>query len=464
MPRPLMRPSLWSYALAHRLQAVFCIALIVRLANLATLRGRDAFFAEADTIIYWRLGTALATPGEFSATLLSMTERMPLYPLFLAGVQSVFGDAPRAVALIQASIDAGTCVLIAALGGLLTPIIGLIAGLLAALSINLIVYSSQILTDTLFLFFTSAMLLAGALFLRTPSNQLAVVAGLAGGLGLLTRPLLALLLLAAVPVVFAVGIVHRRALAPSLIATLLFAAAAFLPATPVLIRNVVHYGAWSLSTQTGAHLAYWIVPLVTQRANGTPYQITVDQMKALVTQRMAARGLGAGSNPFAVAAIKSELAREQLARLPVSAFVRSWLEGMVVNLGAPALLLDPRARALPKPSFYNTPGRTLWEKVQAYLFDDPGLYQVLLLVGLAGTLPFVLLSAFGLALLRRMQLWGAMFALGTAFYFLMINGPVAAPKYRLPIEPLLIVCSAIPLAWIVGRRSDFAPSPPASLG
>jgi hypothetical protein len=251
--------------------------------------------------------------------------------------------------------------------------------------------------------------------------------------------------------VFAIGIAHRRGIAPSVAAALLFVLAAALPVAPVLIRNAVHYDAVSLTTQTGEHLAYWIVPLVTQRADGTPYQVTVERMRALVAQRMAARGLSANSDPFRVAAVKSEVAREELSRLPASALVKSWLEGMLVNLASPALILDPRARALPKPSFYDTPGRTLWEKAVAYLFADPGLYQVLLLAGLAGTLPFVLLSAIGSVLLLRTRFWAAIFAFGAAAYFLLVNGPVATPKYRLPIEPMLIVWSAIAMAWLARR-------------
>jgi hypothetical protein len=32
---------------------------------------------------------------------------------------------------------------------------------------------------------------------------------------------------------------------------------------------------------------------------------------------------------------------------------------------------------------------------------------------------------------------------------------VAAPKYRLPMEPVLIVLAAIPLAWLTERRSRY---------
>ena len=100
---------------------------------------------------------------------------MPLYPLLLGGIRHIFGDVPRMVAILQAVIDAGTCALIAALGALISPLVGLIAGILAAFSITLIVFSTQILTETVSLFFFTLMLLAGARFLLHPTNALAII-------------------------------------------------------------------------------------------------------------------------------------------------------------------------------------------------------------------------------------------------------------------------------------------------
>jgi 4-amino-4-deoxy-L-arabinose transferase-like glycosyltransferase len=443
----------WRRAAAHPLKTVFALALLVRLINLAFLRGNDAYFAEQDTIGYWALGAALARPDGFWPTLLSMTDRMPLYPLLLAGVRHSFGDVPGMVAIIQAVIDAGTCTLIAALGALISPLAGLIAGILAALSPTLIVLSTQILTDTLFLFFFTLMLLAGARFLLCPTIGLAMFAGLSGGLALATRPAVAVLLAAAVPLVFVVALVQRRSFAPALAAVTLFAVAAAAPIAPVLLRNIVHYGSFDLTSQTGDHLAAWIVPLVTQRADGTPYQTTVDRVEARYRQALAQRGANAPPNPFTRAAVKAEVAREEMARLPLAAYVKAWLEGMVVNLAAPALLVDPRVRALPKPSFYNTPGASLWEKGRAYVFDDPGRYQLLLVSGLMAMIPFLALEAIGFVMLARTLPWAAAFAGGVLAYFLLVSGPVATPKYRLPMEPVLIVLAALPLAWLAERWS-----------
>jgi hypothetical protein len=449
---------------AHPLKTVFLLALLVRLINLAFLTGNQSFFAETDAFAYWKLGAGLARPESFWSTLLAETDRMPLYPLLLGGIRHIFGDDPRMVAILQAVIDAGTCALIAALGALISPLVGLIAGILAALSVTLIVFSTQILTETASLFFFTLMLLAGARFLRHPTNALAIIAGLAGGIASATRPAVAPLLAAAVPLVLVIALIQRRGFAAALAAALLFAVGAAAPIAPVLLRNVIHYGSFSLTTQTGHHLADWIVPLVTERADGTPYQKTVDRMEALYAQRAqttlcaprklecsAEHDLNGQTNPFQRAAVKSEVAREAMARLPLSAYAKAWLEGMVVNLASPALLIDPRVRALPKPSFYNTPGASLWEKTRAYLFDDPAAYQVLLIVGLVAMLPILMLEAAGFVMLARTLPWAAVFAGGVLAYFLVLNGPVATPKYRLPMEPVLIVLAAIPLARLAER-------------
>jgi len=450
-PLALSRKTVGCAVARHPLATVFVLALVIRLINAALLRGGDAFFAEADALGYWALGAALAKPNSFWATLWSVTDRMPLYPVLLAALYKIFGDLPRAVALLQALIDAGTCTLIAALGALVSPLVGLVAGILAAVSLTLIVFSTQILTDTVFLFFLTAMLLAGARFLRRPTIGLALVTGIAGGLALATRPAVAALLVVAVPVVFAVCVVNRRGLGTSLAAAALFAIAAAAPVAPLLLRNAIAYRSFSLTTQTGAHLAYWIVPLVKERADATPYQATVDRIEARYWQRLQERGANEEANPFRIAELKREVAREEMAKLPLKAFALAWLEGMAINLGAPALIADPRARALPRPSFYNTPGGGLWEKARSYLFADPGLYQLLLIAGLVAMLPFLALEAIGFVMLARTLPWAAAFAAGVIGYFLLVSGPVASAKYRMPMEPVLIVLAAIPLAWLMQR-------------
>src|SRR5262249_5466784 len=207
-------------------------------------------------------------------------------------------------------------------------------------------------------------------FLLRPTMGLAVWGGLAGGLALATRPSVAMLLAAAVPLVFVIALVRRWSVGPALAAALLFAIAAAGPIAPVLARHALPYPGLDVTSQTGDYLALCIVPLVTERADGTPYQATFDRMDALYRQQA-----GTETNPFRRSAIASGLAWQEMARLPPAALAKAWLEGMVVNLAAPALLADPRVRALPKPSFYNTPGAGLWQKGRAYPLHEPGRYH-----------------------------------------------------------------------------------------
>jgi hypothetical protein len=453
VPARLSSPSrsVHSTLVSHSLLTVFVLAVVIRLLNVALLRAGDDFFAEPDSIGYWALGADLARPSSWWPTLLALTDRMPLYPLLLAGIHKVFGDVPRAVAIVQAVIDAGTCTLIAALGALLSPMVGLVAGVLAAFSATLIVFSTQVLTDTVFLFFFTGLLLAGAHFLLRPTMGLALLAGIAGGLALATRPAVAALLVIAIPLVLVVSVVNRRRVGTALASAALFATAAAAPVAPLIIRNAITFHSFSLTPQTGAHLAFWIVPLVKQRADGTPYQTTVDRLEARYQQQLKERGIDT-TNAFQMAELKRELAREEMAKLPLKAYALAWLEGMAVNLGAPALIADPRVRALARPSFYHTAGASLWEKASNYLFADPGVYQLLLVAGLIAMLPFLVLETIGFVMLARINPWAAMFAGGVTGYFLMLSGPVASAKYRMPIEPVLIVLAAIPVAWLIDRN------------
>ena len=283
---------------------------------------------------------------------------------------------------------------------------------------------------------------------------------MAGGVSLTVRPVPAILLLAAIPIVLIASLVHGRRLLASVIATALFIAGVALPIAPVMLRNVTLYRSWHLMSQTGEHLAFWVVPLVTERAQGAPFQQTSDRLRAEYATRVAASSLNENSNPFWLDDLKIEVARSAMAKLPLKSYFGAWVEGMVVNLASPAIILDPRVRELPKPSLSNTPGQTLLVKAYYYSLDDPGLYQYLLVVGLLTMLPFLILQAAGLLLLFRAYPRAAVCAASILVYFLVINGPVANAKYRLPMEPVLIVLTAIAVERLVqhnlGTRTKIA--------
>src|SRR3954465_3379771 len=137
--------------------------------------------------------------------------RLPGYPLFLAGVYSIFGHTSNgAVRIVQAVIDTGTCALIALLAFVWQPdeakkrFSAIAALALAAICPFTTIYAATILTEVPTNFLLMAMFVAATLALRTRfiTEDTAeekqkrfrrailfwVVAGLIGGISVFFRP------------------------------------------------------------------------------------------------------------------------------------------------------------------------------------------------------------------------------------------------------------------------------------
>ena len=120
----------------------------------------------------------------------------------------------------------------------------------------------------------------------------------------------------------------------------------------------------------------------------------------------------------------------------------------------------PPVAALPRTGFYETPGEGIVEKARAFLFDNASpLYAWITVLGLLGV------ALARLVQLRGLWVWVLtpgparpflLFAALWVGYVLAINGPVASPKYRLPIEPMLVVA----VAFGVSRRRADVPAVP----
>lgn len=125
--------------------------------------------------------------------------RLPGYPLFLAGIYSVFGhDNNGAVRITQALIDTCTCALVGILAfywepsRARRPIAALSAMLLAAVCPFTSIYVGTILTESWASFFAVALCLLATLAFRAGSTNKALLlwaaTGLLGGLGVFFRP------------------------------------------------------------------------------------------------------------------------------------------------------------------------------------------------------------------------------------------------------------------------------------
>lgn len=125
--------------------------------------------------------------------------RMPGYPLFIAGVYSVFGhENNTAVRIVQAFFDTGTCVFVALIAFLWTDYderkrrTALFAFLLASLCPFIVIYTATILSETLTTFLMAAMTLTATLAFKATSSKKScvwwTVTGLLAGAAVFLRP------------------------------------------------------------------------------------------------------------------------------------------------------------------------------------------------------------------------------------------------------------------------------------
>jgi hypothetical protein len=431
----------------HRAYLVFAAALAVRAAYLLWVYDGQASLSHVDSAMWVELAQS---PTAFFGT----HDRLPLYPLFLRAHFFVFGaHALLAAIAMQMAIDAAACVGIARIAEAIKPGAGIWAGFFAAFNPTQIAMAGLLLGDSLFVALLTGGFLATANWWRGgASDRLAAgfAIGAWFGLGLLNRamiwPFLPVLGLALFALCCHMGSSPVRALrvpAATLAAIGLFAA-------PILMKNWEAYGVAALSSQGGAHLAMWVYPLAKEAFDGTPYDTTLEEVR----RTFAARGGQAASqSPFAQSAIYGQIAREGLAEVGFSGVAKAWVLGAAVNLASPATLMIPFVMALPRTGFYATQGDTPFEKITNFLMQNSSLaYLGWLAAGVAIEWPVRLLAVFGLflALGRRAALAAGIFAVLWIGFVLAVNGPIASPKYRLPIEPLAMALAG--LAMTAYRR------------
>jgi 4-amino-4-deoxy-L-arabinose transferase-like glycosyltransferase len=434
---------------------LFTTALAVRIAYVAAIvavGGRDALLSNDS---YGFLLNAATLAEQFGSGMPSGwtwlgpdTGVMPVFPLILAGFSAVFGaSAAFAFVAAQAVADSLTCVVVAGIAqrvrtGLYWP-----AGLFAAFNPTMVAMSGLVLTDTLFTLFVTLALSAALRWIAAPGNlHVAVALGVWLGLALATRAVILPALFALAIYMVGVAIVRRAPLLRSAaqVGLALVIALAFL--FPVVARNVAQYDSFAITSQTGAHSLLWIVPLAQEAKDGTPRAVTVARLKEAVAAHVPD---GIKSNPFAQSRAMSNLAWEQLAELGVGPLVEAWLRGIAINLAAPAMtMIQPLAR-LPRAGFMDTPGDGFWDKTSNFLAGGNALYSWVLLIGGIGVAGFRLVQVVGLyrgavpgsaagnvdqLAFALLVLWG--------IFVLLVSGPVATPKYRLPMEPVLCVLFA----------------------
>ncbi|HVO22621.1 MAG TPA: tetratricopeptide repeat protein [Candidatus Margulisiibacteriota bacterium] len=145
---------------SHPWMVVFAAAFGLRLLYVLSIHNAYFFQQLQTEALHYHQWASLILGGRAP---LPPFEQSPGYPYAVAAVYALCGHSVTAVAVVQALLDAATCMLLAVLGGRwFGARAGLIAGGLAAVYGPLIYFAGQMLPSTLFVFTAVAALAAGA--------------------------------------------------------------------------------------------------------------------------------------------------------------------------------------------------------------------------------------------------------------------------------------------------------------
>jgi hypothetical protein len=440
----------------YGLAIIFGVALLARGLLFSHVMGDGKVFLQPDSAIYLTLGKNLLHHGQFYPEVKGIPTylvRTPGYPVFLAVVLGMAGGSLHAVVAIQILLDSLTCCMVSLLGERIRPGLGMLCGLLAGLNLGMITYCHFLLSDSLFLFLFVGALLLAMKTLESSTLRRMICLGALIGAATLVRPVTAYF-----PVVLFIFMAARWTLkeriSPSGIGLRLACGvlAFFALVGPWMLHHQSKFGRLKLTAQSGEHALFYIVPFSWQYSRNISF---IDGMKA--ANEAFHRKVEEGridlqtANPFDIEELQTRMALDYLRNEPKSALVKAWLFGMVKNLFAPAVVDMSYLLQIDRPHFFYTEGKSVSGRVWNFVAGMKGLFGIALVGSMALIVVARLIQLWGFRLLMSREIWKAGFLAFIAAYFLLISGPVGYMKYRLPLEPVLIILLAMGIRDFYGR-------------
>ena len=420
---------------------LFSIALLVRLIFIY-FQNPDITKLIEDELLYWNSSIDYFNKGFIEESIL--LERMHGIFLYTKILLLLSSTNIKIYLTLQSIIDASTCVIIYKTGALIFPKQKIYIYLSAIFSPLMIILSSQVLSETIFLFLFSVFLYF-SITIIVKKNQLylrLLMAGLFLGLSTsirsITYPLVFLSLLPITAILFKQNTPYYKIL----ISIMVFVFFSLLPISTRLIENFKSYESFSLTTQTGTHLSYWIVPSILTQTE----KITRSDAIKLVNE--VAEKYNVSENYFEKDKALQKVGLKFLSQMNKFDIAFYWVRAGLINLLAPSILIDKNLRSLPHPSYYETGNMSLWLKL---ILNNSEYHRYLFVLFLASISSFFTLASLiiGPIYVYRNNIMLFYFTILYISYFLIITGPVLSPKYIFPILPSIFLFQGITFFKII---------------
>jgi len=420
---------------------LFVLAFLVRCIYLILLNPSPEKLIE-DELLYWNASNIYLDTGFLEKSILA--ERMLGIFIYVKILLVLSLKNLKVYLLLQATLDSINCFTIYKIGNLIFPKQKLYIYLSAILSPLMIILSSQVLSETIFLFFFTLFLYFSVKIILEKNNlfykmiMAALFLGISTNIRSVTYPLIYLSLLPFVIILIKKNVLKYKVF----LSCLIFLFFSLLPISSRLYENIKFHNTLSLTSQTGTHLAYWVTPLIiseTKNINRTEAIEVIDEIANRYTFT---------DDYYKNDKILRQISFEALSEINKVDIVFHWVKGALVNLLAPSILLDKNLRSLPHPSYYETGSIFLWLKL---IFSNSEYYKYLTFLAIASLSCIFTTTSLIVGPVYIYKIDRMMFCLTTLYvlYFLIITGPVLSPKYIFPILPCIFLYQGITMYKLI---------------
>jgi len=400
--------------------------------------------------------------------------RTPLYPLLLSAFYSIFGRRPRIILVLQIFISTLTALMVYALGRKINPRVAFAGAVLCGLSPNLTFYSTMLLTEVLFTF----LLITGIfMFIRLfDSHGLSrtVLSGFLFGLSSLTRPIsLYFPLIMSVPLLWT----FRGELRKGIYLVAVFLGVYLVSLSPWIVRNVKTHDRLIFTTAGELNIFHYHAAMV----KSVLERIGVDDARRELGLEAIGKAEQLGINSSDEAQISLAWSSVALGYLKKSPLIYLRLHGLgfISSLLLP-LPMNPLITYFAPSDGDFSLRRSVMQDAFSLLSRNKPIQAITLVwreriekIPLFALIVYMFGAVFQLGLLtgilfffttspRRMKdLWILVLPI---LYFMLVPGPLAGPRFRAPVEPLLIIIATLGFWKKFGREQACKPSSVSRLG
>ena len=420
---------------------LFALAFLVRCIYLIFLNPSPEKLIE-DELLYWNASHIYLDTGFLEESILA--ERMFGIFIYIKMLLILSLKNLKIYLTLQSALDSISCFTIYKIGSLMFPKQKLYIYLSAILSPLMIILSSQVLSETIFLLFFTLFLYFSVKIILEKNNLYYKIAmaglflGFATSIRSITYPLIYLALLPFIIILIQKNLFKYKVFFYCVI----FLFFSLLPISSRIYENYKLHNSLSLTSQAGSHLAYWVAPLFISETKN------INRADAIKVVDEIANKYTLTDNYYKNDKILRKIGFEALSEIDKADIVFHWVKAGLINLVAPSILLDKNLRSLPHPSYYETGRFLLWLKL---IFNNSEYFKYLIFVSISSISCLFTIASMIVGPVYIFKNNRMIFYLTTLYilYFLTITGPVLSPKYILPILPCIFLYQGITIYELV---------------